>query len=304
MHFCSYGQDFDEDFTYIFIIINLCESVYLDQDHDWQNLSNLGENMSDFPHRIVCITEEAVEFLFAIGEGHRVVGVSAYVQRPKEAKKLPKVSAFINGSTKKIKALDPDLVLGFSDIQKDLAKDLIGEGLNVFIANHRSIEGIFNYMKMLGNLVGKEKETRAYLKELRSKIDLAKDFSKTLDRRPSFYIEEWDEPRITGIEWFSEIVELCGGKNVFHDRSNSPMAKDRYVDDKEVIEKNPDFILACWCGKEVDIASIEDRSGYSGIEAVKNKRVIELRPEIFLQPGPAPIVSGIDQIIEIFKDFK
>ena len=260
--------------------------------------------MTDYPKKIVCITEEAVEFLFAIGEGHRVVGVSAYVKRPEEATGLPKVSAFINGSIKKIKTLEPDLILGFSDIQKDFARDLIGEGFNVFIANHRSLDGILKYLHMIGNLVGRPKETERFLKIIHEKIDRAKEFSKTLDEKPRVYIEEWDEPRITGIEWFSELIELCGGKHVFSSQSSQAMAKDRYVDDEMIINENPDIIFGCWCGKPVDIDSIKNRPGYSDILAVKNDNIFELEPEIFLQPGPAPFISGIDQIIDIFSKLK
>ena len=261
--------------------------------------------MTNFPERIICITEEAVEFLFAIGEGHRVVGVSAYVKRPIEATKLPKVSAFVNGSIKKIKALDPDLILGFSDIQKDFARDLIGEGLNVFIANHRSIDGIIDYLSLIGNMVGKPLETEEYISTLKDKISYAKDFAKNLERRPKVYIEEWDEPKITGIEWFSEIVELCGLENVFKEKSLMSMANERYVTDEEILRNDPDIILACWCGKPVELDSFKARKDYQQIKAVKNEMIFELEPEIFLQPGPAPIVDGIDYLIDhVWKKFK
>jgi iron complex transport system substrate-binding protein len=257
--------------------------------------------VSSYPRRIVCLTEESVEVLFAIGQGHRVVGVSAYVERPPEAKELPVVTAFVNGHVKKIVDLKPDLVLGFSDIQKDLARELIGEGLNVFIANHRTIDEIFDYITMLGNLVGAHAETVSYIDQLQKKLDEAKQFANSLPKKPKVYIEEWDDPMIAGIHWFNEVIELCGGELVYPNSSLGPMAKDRYIDAADVVVKNPEVILACWCGKKVDIESIRAREGWNSIGAIKNDHVFELKPEIFLQPGPAPIISGIDEIIRIFK---
>ncbi|OIQ20755.1 MAG: hypothetical protein BM556_02095 [Bacteriovorax sp. MedPE-SWde] len=260
--------------------------------------------MTNFPRRIVCLTEESVETLFAIGEGHRIVGVSAYARRPPEVSSLPVVSAFLSGHVNKIKGLKPDLVIGFSDIQKDLAKDLIGEGLNVYIANHRSIDEIFEYIEMLGNLVDAKEKTAAYITSLKDKVIEAKKFAKTLVNKPLVYIEEWDEPMIAGIKWFNEIVELCGGEVVFNESELGPMAKDRYVDSRDVISKNPDIIFACWCGKKVEIDSIRNRLGWSEIQAIKNDRVYELEPEVFLQPGPAPIISGIEIILNHFKRWR
>lgn len=259
--------------------------------------------MSNYPQRIVCLTEEAVEFLYAIGEEHRIVGVSAYVKRPQEATKLPKVTAFVSGHIKKICDLKPDLVIGFSDIQKDLARDLIAEGLNVFIANHRSITEILDYLEMLGRLVNKQEETEFYLDTLKIKLYEAELFAKSLVKKPRVYLEEWDDPMITGIKWFSQIVELCGAENVFSKASQSSLAQDRTLVSEQVINANPDIIFACWCGKPVIIDSIRSREGWSDIAAVKNNQVIELEPEIFLQPGPAPIISGIDIIIKHLKDW-
>lgn len=259
---------------------------------------------SHFPKRIVCLTEEGVETLFEIGMGHLVVGVSAFVERPVEAKQLPVVCAFTGGSVKKVMSCEPDLVLGFSDIQKDLARDLIAQGLSVYIANHRSLSGILSYIKMLGYMVGAPLRTDELVKKLETKIKVAQDFAKTLKVKPRVYIEEWDEPMICGIEWFSEIVQLCGGISVTNEISQKgSLAKDRFVSSEQIGALNPDMILACWCGKEVDMDSFKSRVGLKDTNAVLKGRIFELDPAIFLQPGPAPILDGIDQLIEIFRSF-
>ncbi|MFT6070068.1 MAG: iron complex transport system substrate-binding protein [Bacteriovoracaceae bacterium] len=260
--------------------------------------------MASYPERIICLTEESVETLFHLGEEHRIVGVSAYVERPVEAKKIKKVSAFTSANIGKILELKPDLVLGFSDIQKDIARDLIGAGINVYFANHRSLEEILNYILCLGSLVGKKEEALELISTLEKNLLKASEFSKTLSRKPRVYIEEWDEPMISGIKWFSELIEACGGVDIFSQKSQQSLAPDRIVSNKDVISSNPDFIFGCWCGKKVDIDQIKSREGYLNIEAVKNNRVFELDPAIFLQPGPAPFIDGIPKIINFFKDFK
>lgn len=259
--------------------------------------------MAKYPERIICLTEESVETLYLLGEEKRIVGVSAFVERPLEAKKIKKVSAFTSANIDKILDLKPDLVLGFSDIQKDIAKELIGAGVNVFIANHRSLDEILNYILWLGSMVGKRDESEALISRLEENIQEAKDLSKSLKRRPRVYIEEWDDPMISGIRWFSELIEVCGGVDIFKKQGEQSLANDRIVKNEDVIAKNPDIIFGCWCGKKVDIEQIKNRQGYDKIEAVKNSRIYELDPAIFLQPGPAPFLEGIPQIIKYFKDF-
>lgn len=259
--------------------------------------------MSDFPQRIICLTEEAVEFLYSVGESHRIIGVSAYAQRPPQVKEKEVVCAFTGGNSKKIASLNPDLVIGYSDIQKDLARDLIGLGLNVYISNHRSIGEILNYLKMLGRIVNRVDETNLLIENLEDKLASARSYAKTLLVKPNVYLEEWDEPRICAIEWFAQIVELCGAQVIFVDKSKSKMAKDRIVEIKDFKDKEIDIIFGCWCGKKVDTASIGNRLELKQTAAVKTGQIFELDPAIFLQPGIAPILSGIDQIIAIFKEW-
>lgn len=259
-------------------------------------------NKGRAPQRIVCLTEESVEFLHAIGRSDLIVGVSVFAKRPKEVEGHPIISSFTHAHLEKIKNLNPDLVIGFSDIQKDIARNLIGEGINVFISNQRSLQEIFNYLWMLGQIVNEEDKTKTYLDGFEKKMIEAKDFAATLKARPLVYLEEWDEPQICGIQWFSEIVELCGGNDIFRDKSHlGKMAKDRFVSDEEVLELNPDIILASWCGKPVEMNSFYKRDKTKLTKAVLNDQVYELPPEIFLQPGPALFVDGIDQLIQIFK---
>jgi iron complex transport system substrate-binding protein len=254
--------------------------------------------------RIICMTEESVEFLHAIGRADLIAGVSVYAKRPKEVGQHPVISAFTHANLKKIQKIKPDLVIGFSDIQKDIARDLIAEGIDVYISNQRSIEEIFRYMWTLGNLVGEAEKTNEYIKTLEAKITKARSFAKTLKKRPLVYIEEWDDPQICGIRWFSELVSLCGGIDIFEAKSLEGIkAQQRFVTNQEVGSLNPDIILACWCGKKVDIESIKMRPELAQIPAIKNNDVYELPPEVFLQPGPALFVDGIDQLLELFSSF-
>lgn len=242
------------------------------------------------PERIVCMTEESVETLYLLGEEHRIVGVSAFVERPEAATKLKKVSGFTSANIEKIIELRPDLVLGFSDIQQDIAKELIARGLNVYISNQRSLTEILSYIKTLGYMVGAFSKTDELLTQLSNKIKETKEIAV---KGPRVYIEEWDEPTISGIHWFSELVELCGGTDVFADKAKGSLAKERFVSNEEIISAKPELCLACWCGKKVDKSSLEKRTGL-------NTPVIELNPAIFLQPGPAPILDGIDILLSHF----
>lgn len=259
--------------------------------------------MLDYPSKIICLTEESVETLFLLGKQDLIVGVSAFVKRPSDAQKLPKVSLFTSSNYTKILKAKPDLIVGHSDIQKDIARDLIELGQDVYIANHRSVEGILRYIKMISNLVEAKKEGQILLSKLISKIKEAKDFAKTLQRRPKVYFEEWDEPQISAIKWVSELLDICGGDNIFKDREDGILAKERFCNDEDVIARNPDIIFGCWCGKKVRLGQIKNRKGYEGISAVQSGRVFELPPEIFLQPGPAPILDGLDILINYFREF-
>jgi len=219
-----------------------------------------------------------------------------------EAMKLPVVSQFIRSDVEKIISLQPDLVLGFSDLQKDIASVLIGRGLNVFVTNQRSIEEILNYILTLGRLVDRQEKALELVQSFEIKLEHIKQKAANLSKRPRVYFEEWDSPRISAISWVSELIEICGGENIFKHKSGS-LAKERFVKDEEIIELNPEIIFGCWCGKPFKPEKVKMRAGYEGIQSIKTNNIVELPPEIFLQPGPALFVDGIDQLFAYFQSF-
>src|SRR5215468_43302 len=209
--------------------------------------------MSDaFPKRIVCLTEEPTEVLYALGESHRIVGISGFTVRPPQARKeKPRVSAFTSAKIDRILRLEPDLAVGFSDIQADIAHALIKHGVEVWISNHRSVEGILGYVRRLGAMVGASERSERYARELDARIARVREASRRLARRPRVYFEEWDEPQISAIRWVSELIEIAGGRDVFPERAAASLAKDRIVaDPQEVVRSEPDIIIGSWCGKK------------------------------------------------------
>lgn len=254
-----------------------------------------------YPQSIVCLTEESVETLALIGKLNLVKGVSVFVKRPEEALKIPKISFFTSSNLVKINELKPDLILGFSDIQKDIARDLIELGHNVFIANHRSIQGILNYVQILSQIVNATDDGLKLVKRLQDKILAFEALGKKLPRKPKVYFEEWDGPQISAIQWVSELIQIAGGTDIFKEKSAGILAKERFVTNIQVKELNPDIIFGCWCGKKVNVESIKLRTDWQNIEAVKNNQVFELSPEIFLQPGPAPILDGLDILLDYYS---
>lgn len=242
--------------------------------------------------RIICLTEETTEWLYLLGEERRIVGVSAYTVRPAAAQKKPRVSAFITGNIKKIKALKPDLVIGFSDIQADLAAKLIKEGLNVLITNQRSLEEILNTLSLIAALVGKSRQGETLLRQWRRKLErIRAKYAK--QRRVRVFFQEWDEPVISAIEWVSELIEIGGGENIFADRL-SAMATERIVSIEEIQRRNPELIIGSWCGKPMDRNWVNKH--LASTAAVQNGHVVEIDSAEILQPGPALFLDGIDKI--------
>ncbi len=254
------------------------------------------------PQRIVCLTEEPTEILYALGEQDRIVGISAYTVRPPEAKETkPVVSAFIGGSVKKIKALNPDLVIGFSDIQADLARELIAENLQVLIFNQRSIQEILDVILTLGRIVGAGQRARKLVDGYISRLEQLDILTAGRSGRPRVYFEEWDDPIITGIEWVSQLIELAGGNDVFSDKSKGKLAKERFVTLEDIAAADPEIYLASWCGKPFDRDAALARPGLTEITAVKSNRIHELPAEIILQPGPACLTDGLDRLVELIS---
>lgn len=251
-----------------------------------------------FPSKIICLTEETVETLYLLGRSDLIQGVSKFVERPPEAKtNHPTVSQFVRSDIEQIIELKPDLIIGFSDIQKDIAREFIGRGLNVFVTNQRSLEEILNQILLLSRLVGEERIGQELVDGFRAKLETYRQMAKT---RPKVkvYFEEWDHPRLSGIQWVSELIEAVGGENIFRHKTGS-LAKEREVTDEEVVVANPDVIIGCWCGKKVKVDSFAARPGYHQTHAIKNSQVFEVDPAIFLQPGPALFVDGLSQMFEL-----
>ncbi len=255
------------------------------------------------PERIICLTEESVELLYLLGEDWRIVGVSQFAIRPKEVKEKKVVSVFTHSNFKKVLEQDPDLIIGYSDIQKDIARDFIEAGQNVWISNHRSLQEVRDYCFTLGNMIGAGEKTLELISRWDQKAEKAKAMAKKRKKPLKVYIEEWDDPRISGIRYFSELVQLCGGVDIFHDLSHGFLAKERFPEEERIFQQNPDLILACWCGKKVDIESIKKRENWDKLKAVQNNAIVELPPEIFLQPGPALFEEGIDYLFHLFSQY-
>ena len=257
------------------------------------------------PHRIVCLTEEPTEVLYALGEQDRIVGISGFTVRPPRARReKPKVSAFTSAKFDEILKLGPDFVVGFSDIQADIAAELVRRGVEVWISNHRSVDGILDYIHRLGALVGAGARANAYADELRRGLDAIEADSAKLVRRPKVYFEEWDEPPITGIRWVAELIRIAGGDDAFPERALEPLAKTRILEDPdEVIRRAPDIILGSWCGKKFRPEKVASRPGWSVIPAVRDGEMHEIKSPIILQPGPAALSDGVGEIARIVRDW-
>ena len=254
------------------------------------------------PRRIVCLTEEPTEILHLLGEGERVVGISAWTCRPPEAREqAPIVSGFTGGNVAKIAALQPDLVIGFSDVQADLAAALIRANLQVLILNQRSIAEILDVVLLLGRVVGREERARTLVESYRARLTEIGARTAARARRPRVYFEEWPDPMISGIRWVSELIEVAGGEDVFADRSHGKAAKERFVTADEVRAKDPEVIVASWCGKPVERNAFGKRPGWNAVTAVKNDRIHEIDSVRILQPGPAALTDGLDDLVRILE---
>ena len=249
------------------------------------------------PERIVCLTEETVETLYLLGEDRRIVGVSGYAVRPTRVRReKPRVSAFISADIPKIVALEPDLVLTFSDIQADITAEMMRAGLTVMAYNQRDIAGILSMIRHLGATVGEPERADRLADDLKRRLEAIAG-QPGPRRAPMVYFEEWDDPMISGIKWVCELIEIAGGRDAFPDRAGRDRAMDRVVTSAEVIAAAPDVILASWCGKKVRPEKIAARPGWDAIPAVRDGRIVEIKSPLILQPGPAALTDGLDAIL-------
>ncbi|HEV8532695.1 MAG TPA: ABC transporter substrate-binding protein [Methylomirabilota bacterium] len=259
-----------------------------------------GKGDTGFPQRIVCLSAEHVEICYALGAGDRVVAVPGTAHRPPEAREKPRIGGFTTFRADRIRELEPDLVLAFSDLQADISAELIRAGLPVFCSNPRSIEEILGSILLVGGLLGLDKPARDLVQDMRDEIRQLREFSSVWPDRPRVYFEEWHDPLIAGIRWVSEIIELAGGRDIFSDLRDKRSAKERVLDPDEVVRRDPQIILASWCGKPVDIGVIRGRPGWSVISAVKTGRIHEVDGADILSPGPS-VMAGLRTIHEIVQ---
>ena len=252
--------------------------------------------------RIVCLTEETTETLYLLGEQDRIVGISGYTVRPPEARRKPKVSAFINAKFDKILALEPDLVLTFSDLQADIAAELIRRGVTVLAFNQRSVIEILDMIQTLAGVVGVAEKGRQLVAQLESGLEAIRNSASRFPTRPRVLFEEWNEPLISGIRWVDELIEIAGGNPVFPELRFQKNAPQRIVDPASVIPKDPEVIIGSWCGVKVNKSKIRSRPGWSTISAVKNGQIYEIKSTYILQPGPAALTEGVRQLHAIFAN--
>jgi iron complex transport system substrate-binding protein len=251
---------------------------------------------AEYPSRIVCLTDETTETLYLLGEQDRIAGVSGYSTRPPEARLKPRVSAFRNARFDAILDLKPDLVLAFSDVQAEITRELVLRGVTVLNFNQRSIEEILDMIAMLARIVGRQSEGLALIAELRSGLDKLAASAKAFKMRPRVYFEEWNDPLISGIRWVEELIEIAGGETVFPELRECGKAKDRVVDPAEVVARDPEVIIASWCGRKVNKAAICLRPGWESIAAVRSGHVYEVKSNCILQPGPAALTDGVQKL--------
>jgi iron complex transport system substrate-binding protein len=254
------------------------------------------------PNRIVCLTEETVETLYLLGEQDRIVGISGYVVRPPQARReKPRVSAFTSANIDKILALKPDLVLTFSDLQADIAVDLIRRGLDVHAFNQRTVAEILDMIRTLGAMVDASERARQLVGTFETRLAEVRSRAERLPKRPRVFFEEWDDPLISGIGWVSELVEIAGGVDIFVDRRNQSAARDRVVTAEEVVAREPDLIIGSWCGKKFRPERVATRAGFDRLPAVQHQDLYEIKSSLILQPGPAALTDGLAELEKIIR---
>jgi iron complex transport system substrate-binding protein len=255
----------------------------------------------DGPQRIVCLTEETTEWLYLLGQAHRIVGISGYTVRPARARaEKPRVSAYLSARIDKILALQPDCVFGFSDLQADIAADLIRKGVQVTVFNQRSVAEIFSMLYQVAAMVGQGERAAELMGAMQARLQAIQMAAASLPRRPRVFFEEWDEPHISAIRWVSELVGVAGGDDCFPELAMQAMGRDRIIaDGAEIVRRNPDIIIGSWCGKKFRPEKVASRAGWENVNAVKNGQLFEIKSCDILQPGPAALTDGVEQLHRI-----
>jgi iron complex transport system substrate-binding protein len=268
------------------------------------NVAVYGKTAVDFPQRIVCLSADTVEIAYAIGAGDRVVGVPGTARRPDAAREKARVGGFTTFRLDRILALEPDIVLAFSDLQKDVVRDLVTAGVTVLCTNPRSLDEVLASILLVGGALGREAEARALVQDMRDEIKQVREYSSVWPDRPRVYFEEWPDPLIAGIGWVSDMIEIAGGQDIFSELRVVPDAEGRKVEPREVAARDPEIVLASWCGKPVDVEAIATRPGWESVSAVRRRQIFELDGADVLAPGPSLMVGlrRIHEIVQAFQD--
>ena len=259
------------------------------------------------PQRIVCLTEETTEWLYLLGQERRIVGISGYTVRPPRARQeKPRVSAFLNAKIDRILDLEPDCVFGFSDLQANIAAELIRAGVQVVVFNQRSIEQIFSMLYQVAAIVGCAELGLSHIAQMRKRLDAIRTSVQALQasgrRRPRVYFEEWDDPPISGIRWVSELLQIAGGDDIFPELASCPLGKDRIIADaQEIIRRSPDIVMGSWCGKKFRSELLAARAGWQDVPAVRTQQLFEIKSSLILQPGVAALTDGVEQMHRLIK---
>ncbi len=258
-------------------------------------------SLPDGPQRIVCLTEETTEWLYVLGQEHRIVGISGYTVRPARARaEKPRVSAYLSAKIDKILELQPDCVLGFSDLQADIAAELLRKGVQVTVYNQRSVAQIFSMLMQVAAMVGQGAQAAERIAAMQQRLAAIHTAAAALPRRPRVFFEEWDEPHISAIRWVSELLGIAGGDDCFPELAQEPMGKGRIIaDGAEIVRRNPDIIIGSWCGKKFRPEKVAARAGWENVNAVKNQQLFEIKSCDILQPGPAALTDGVEQLHRI-----
>ena len=257
------------------------------------------------PQRIICMTEETTEWLYLLGQEHRIVGISGYTVRPARARQeKPRISAFTSAKIDKILALQPDCVLGFSDLQADIASTLIRQGVQVTIFNQRSVTEILSMLYQVGAMVGQAQQAMERIAAMQAQMQAVALAAAALPRRPRVYFEEWDEPPISAIRWVSELMGIAGGDDCFPELAQQSLGKNRIIaDSSEIVRRDPDIIIGSWCGKKFRPEKVAARDGWQNVKAVQHKQLFEIKSPDILQPGPASLTDGLAQLHRIIMDW-
>jgi iron complex transport system substrate-binding protein len=257
-----------------------------------------------YPERIVCLTEETTEVMYLLGAGEKVVGISGFTMRPPQARKeKPKISTYIDANYEAIKELKPDYIFAFSDIQAEIAKELAKQGCQVVVFNQRSVSQILQNILIIGSIIGKKKESEKLVSFYERRIERINAASTKLKYHPKIYFEEWYEPLISAICWVSELIEIAGGKDIFSEFRTKHSAKERIVKPEEVVNRNPDIIVGSWCGKKFKKNKVRERKGWEEVNAIQNNNLFEINSTIILQPGPASLTDGLEELVKIIHNF-